>query len=170
MKPYLTIGRSSSCDIIVPDEKVSREHGRIYASGNAYIYENLGKNGTTINGQFVGSGKVAIAPGTTVLLAGRVPVPWGQIYSMLPLRGSSPYRDETVYGGGGGYVVNNDDYSWRNRGIEVGWGILAFIIPIAGWIMWGVWKDETPKRASQAAAIAWISFAINLVVILANSY
>lgn len=165
MKSYITIGRSSHCDIIVPDDRVSREHARIYVSGNTYVYENLGKNGSVIHGHIVNGGRTAIAPGTEILLSGRIPVPWAQIYSMLPLKGSSPYGGHTVYDSPGAV---QSDYSLGSsqRGIEAGWAILAFLIPIAGWIMYFVWKDDTPKRASQAAGIAWVSFFINLIIII----
>ena len=49
----------------------------------------------------------------------------------------------------------------------MGYGILAFLIPIAGWIMYFIWKDDSPKKASQANTIAWISFAINIIGVLA---
>ena len=165
MRPYITIGRSSRCDIIVPDEKVSREHARLYVSGNAYVFENLGKNGSVINGRLISGGKTGIAPGTEVLLSGRIPIPWAQIYTLLPLRGSAPYAGSTVYEPGGQVQpAYNDSYS--RRGIEAGWAILAFLLPIAGWIMYFIWKDDTPRRASQAAAIAWVAFFINLILII----
>ncbi len=164
MKSYITIGRSSHCDIIVPDERVSREHARIYVSGNTYVYENLGKNGSVIHGQILNGGRTAISPGTEVLLSGRIPIPWAQIYSLLPLKGSSPYQGNTSYEAG----MQHYGSASSQRGIEAGWAILAFLLPIAGWIMYFVWKDETPKRASQAAGIAWVAFFINLIIIIAS--
>lgn len=165
MKSYITIGRSSHCDIIVPDAGVSREHARIYVSGNSYVIENLGKNGTLVNRQVLTGGRVAVAPGADVLLAGRIPLPWSQIYALLPLQGASPYNAQTNYQGVAQPVYASEN---PNRSIEVWWAILAFIIPIVGWIMYFIWKDETPKRASQAAGIAWFAFCLNLVIILAS--
>ncbi len=47
----LTIGRHSSCDIPLPDRRVSRFHARITRQGKNFVLEDLGsKNGTFVNG------------------------------------------------------------------------------------------------------------------------
>lgn len=168
MNKYITIGRSSHCDIIIPNESVSREHARISVSGGNYVFDNMGKNGSVLGGRQLPTGKSIISPGAQVLLAGRVPLPWAQIYTMLPIRGTRPYQEETHYEGGGASVAVAHDYSnyQSNKSIGVGWGILAFLIPLAGWIMYFCWKDETPKRASQASTLAWIGFGLNVLSIL----
>ena len=71
MKPSITIGRSSHCDIIVPDDRVSREHARISLVGGEYVYEDLSKNGSVIGGRVI-HGRATVAPGAEILLAGRV--------------------------------------------------------------------------------------------------
>jgi hypothetical protein len=48
--------------------------------------------------------------------------------------------------------------------IGVGWGILSFLFPIVGFILYFVWKDTSYFRAKQAANIAWISIAISFVI------
>ena len=159
----LTIGRSSQCDIIVPHNNVSRVHARISVIGGKYVFEDVSKHGSYIGGQLLKSGKTTIAPGTEILLAGQVPLPWGQIYSQLPLQGNNAFEAETSYNGGGGYQVANYQSPKSDESIGIGWGILAFFIPIAGWIMYFVWKDDTPKRASQANTIAWVGFILNLL-------
>lgn len=163
----LTIGRSSQCDIIIPHNNVSRVHARISVIGGKYVYEDVSKHGSYIGGQMLKSGKTTIAPGAEVLLAGQVPLPWGQIYSQLPLQGKNVYDSETSYYNNGGYQADNYQSAKSNESIGIGWGILAFFIPIAGWIMYFVWKDDTPKRASQANTIAWIGFLFNLISYLA---
>lgn len=167
MKSVITIGRSSSCDIIIPHEKVSREHARISVVGGQYVYEDVGKNGSVIGGRIIHGQKVSVAAGTEILLAGKVPLPWTQVYSMLPLQGVRPFEVGTNYtphAGGQKVVYVKED------SIGVGWGILAFLIPIAGWIMYFVWKDESPHKASQASTIAWIGFAINFIIVLSSSF
>ena len=170
MRKYLTIGRSRSCDIVIQNQQISREHARIYAAGDHYVYENLGRNGATLNGAVIGRDRIAVSPGANIVLSGSEPLPWAQIYTMLPL-----YGKVASYGGGddvaptmpnvqggypqGGYVPYGDS-------IPIGWGILAFLIPLAGWIMYFVWKDTYPRRASQANVIAWIAFILNLCAIL----
>lgn len=165
MKSTITIGRSSHCDIIIPNDSVSREHARVSIVGGNYVYEDVGKNGSVIGGRVIHGQRVTIAAGTDVLLAGKVPLPWAQIYSMIPLKGVRPYEDETHYEP----VQNNSpQYVYvTDESIGVGYGILAFLIPIAGWIMYFIWKDDSPKKASQANTIAWISFAINMIGVLA---
>lgn len=159
----LSIGRSSQCDIIVPHNNVSRIHARISVIGGAYVFEDVSKHGSYIGGRLVKSGKVTIAPGTEVLLAGQVPLPWGQVYSQLPLQGSNAFDAEASFGG----CVQVPRQSYHEEGIGIGWGILAFFVPVAGWIMYFVWKDDTPKRASQANIIAWVSFGLNFLTFLA---
>ncbi len=167
----VTIGRSPDCDIILPqDSAVSRIHARVSVVGGKYLYEDLGKNSSVINGQFLNGKSVSVAAGTPILIAGKIPLPWGQIYQMLPLTGVNPYDNEThVQGFAGqqqGYMPpSNNTYTEDSLGI--GWGILAFLIPIAGWIMYFVWKDETPKRAQQACTLAWFGFGLNLLMTLA---
>lgn len=87
MKSVVTIGRSSSCDIILTDMNVSREHARISISGGKYVFENVGRHGSYMNGRMVGNDKIVVAPGTEILLANRVPLPWQQICTLLPLNG-----------------------------------------------------------------------------------
>ena len=45
-----------------------------------------------------------------------------------------------------------------------GWGMLGFCIPIVGFILWLVWKNEKPNRASAVCTGAWISIAISFVL------
>ena len=167
MKSVITIGRSSHCDIIIPHGSISREHARISVVGGHYVYEDVGKNGSVIGGRILHGEKTTVAAGTEILLAGKVPLPWAQVYSMLPLNGARPYESETNYQLGGSMSPKEYVYV-KEDNIGVGWGILAFLIPIAGWIMYFVWKDEHPNRASQASVIAWISFIINIIAVLAS--
>ena len=48
--------------------------------------------------------------------------------------------------------------------ITVGYGILCFVIPIAGWILGAVWKSANPIKAKSANKLAWYGFLFNLVV------
>lgn len=162
----LTIGRSSQCDIIVPHDNVSRIHARISIVGGKYVFEDVSKHGSVIGGQYLKSGRTTVAPGTEILLAGQVPLPWGQVYSQLPLQGRNAYETETSAYGVQYQPIGNQSYK-QDQSIAVGWGILAFLIPLTGWIMYFVWKDDTPKRASQANAIAWAGVIFNIISLLA---
>lgn len=156
----ITIGRSSKCDIIIPDNNISRIHAEISRHGNEFIYRDMSKNGTNVGGRMIHNEKVAIAPGSSVLLSNRIPLPWGQIYTMLPVGGCVPSEQSTNICN---YQTNTPS---KEDKLGAGWAILAFLIPLAGWIMYFVWKEETPRRASSAGLIGTISFAINVISIL----
>jgi pSer/pThr/pTyr-binding forkhead associated (FHA) protein len=50
----LTIGRRSSCDLVLNDRQVSREHARIIVGAESAAVEDLGSsNGISVNGQRV---------------------------------------------------------------------------------------------------------------------
>ena len=65
-------------------------------------------------------------------------------------------------------VISYAIQQYKEDNIGIGYGILAFLIPIAGWIMYFVWKDSTPHRASQANTLAWIGFILNLICFWAS--
>lgn len=45
------IGRDESCDVVLPDDTVSREHGQIEQTVSQWVYTNFSENGTWINRQ-----------------------------------------------------------------------------------------------------------------------
>ncbi len=47
---------------------------------------------------------------------------------------------------------------------EVGWVILAVLIPIVGWIFCGIWSGTKPKTAKCMGIAATISFIVNLAL------
>jgi two-component system response regulator AtoC len=69
----LLLGRSTACDVMVPDEGVSRRHARLRVSAGARVeIEDLGSaNGTRVGDRRVGAGEpVLLAPGEVVRLGG----------------------------------------------------------------------------------------------------
>ncbi len=49
------IGRGRDCDIVLLDERVSRQHTEIHFDGDTYLVSDLGSfNGTMINGKLLG--------------------------------------------------------------------------------------------------------------------
>jgi hypothetical protein len=66
-KPVLVLGRSSDCDIQLPDPNVSRRHAEIRRDGDGYLLLDLGStNGSELNGQRVKRGH--LQPGDRILL------------------------------------------------------------------------------------------------------
>lgn len=50
-KVELVIGRDATCDVVIPDRQVSRQHARLYRAAEGFEVEDLtSKNGTHING------------------------------------------------------------------------------------------------------------------------
>ena len=47
---------------------------------------------------------------------------------------------------------------------SIGWGILGFIIPLVGWILYFVWKDSKPKSAKVAGLGGLIGFGLNMIL------
>ena len=151
----ITIGKLN-CDIVIQDAYISRKHAEISFVNGEYVYRDLSKNGTTINGKVYHNEKVIIAPGTPVYLANKVPLPWPQVLMLLP---NAPVR---VPGGIAEETVIQTEPI--EESIGVGWGILSFIFPIIGFILYFVWKDNENHKAKQAANIAWISIAISFAI------
>ena len=161
MNATVTIGRSSECNIMVSDGNVSRIHARISRVGGQYVFEDVSSNGSVLNGQVIHGRRITVAPGANILLAGRVPFPWNEVYKMLPMGPVSPYELETQYnnlGGNPGYApaYNNEDRC------PAGFWILSFFFPIVGWILWGVWHNRLPNRARRVCQAAWVGFGVNV--------
>ena len=46
---------------------------------------------------------------------------------------------------------------------SIGWGFLGFFVPLAGLILWLMWKDEAPKKAKSLGIGALVSTIIVVV-------
>jgi len=67
-QPKIVIGRMHTCDIVIEDESVSRQHAALHDSGNGLSIEDLGsRNKTKVMGRSLGRGETApIAVGSVV--------------------------------------------------------------------------------------------------------
>ena len=62
-----TIGREEDNTVILGDTAVSRHHAVLYVEKNAFTIQDLGSsNGTFVNGERMGAGRVRIKPGDSV--------------------------------------------------------------------------------------------------------
>lgn len=53
-----------------------------------------------------------------------------------------------------------------SEGSTVGWGILGFFIPIVGFILWLIWKDEHPARAKSVGIGCLVSICLGVVGVI----
>lgn len=57
-------------------------------------------------------------------------------------------------------AVNAD----ADNGSKVGWGFLSWFVPLAGLILFCVWRKERPKTAKVCGLCALIAFIVEIVV------
>ncbi len=62
------LGRAMGCAVQLPDMKVSRRHAVIHAQGDGHVIENIGVNGTRINGLAI-EGRHALQGGDTIFIS-----------------------------------------------------------------------------------------------------
>lgn len=65
-------------------------------------------------------------------------------------------------------LPETDNYNYTPAPIQVdnggiGWGLLGCCIPIAGLILWLVWKDTKPKTAKAVGIGALVSVGISVL-------
>ncbi|HJF54443.1 MAG TPA: zinc-ribbon domain-containing protein [Limosilactobacillus coleohominis] len=62
----------------------------------------------------------------------------------------------------GANINNNSTVNEPNP--SAWWGVLGFFLPIIGWILYFVFKNEYPKRAHRCAVSAWWGFGVSFVI------
>lgn len=67
-------------------------------------------------------------------------------------------------------INHNSSFSEKNKTYRktFWWNLLAFFIPIVGFICWFVWKNSKPLRAHNMVVSAWWGFALNMILIFLN--
>lgn len=63
----------------------------------------------------------------------------------------------------GGLDASSTQVQSAKEGGTVGWGILGFFLPIVGFILWLVWKDEHPARSRSAGIGCLVSVCLGVV-------
>lgn len=152
--PTITIGRDKESDIRIESHYrvVSRNHLIIRGLNRSIEIEDISTKGTGINGHHLHKGtehiefkSVDLLP--EVSLAGVFELNWGEVIEKLKTKGWNVDKPQPI-----------DEGS-----LGVGWAIICFLIPLIGWMLWGAWKEDHQKKASQAANWAWTGFAINII-------
>lgn len=169
MSKTLTIGKSPDCDIVIADEYVSRKHATISIVGNQYVYFDMSKNGSVVGGRVINNERVTVAPGTEILLANRIPLPWVHIYAQLPISG-------VVVGSGGSETLVGGQQAGTNQppvppvnNVEPPtpiWVFVVSLVPIVGIILWVAWRETKPTWARTAGIIGLIMLTINFLTLL----
>lgn len=49
--------------------------------------------------------------------------------------------------------------------VQIGWVVLSFFVPIAGWILCGQWNNTKPKTARFCGIAGTIGFILNLFLL-----
>ena len=174
-KNVITVGRDSKCDIVIydPAEKVSRRHMEISwditSEGTLYTFHDRSTNGSMVNEKYIKGASCnwhefdrfrKVGP-PTVILAGTVILDWEKVQEIKAQKNYVPPRvPDTPQPLISQSVTDNEDR------LNLWYGLLAFICPVAGWIMYFCWREETPKRAANAGLIGTVSFVLNLVALI----
>lgn len=72
--PLMALGRDSSCDLVIKDQKASRQHARIEKRGVQYFYVDRSSNGTYVA---FGKGPETLIKNGEVLLVGQGTIGFG---------------------------------------------------------------------------------------------
>ncbi len=67
-----------------------------------------------------------------------------------------------------GCAVNNklnNNSGLKDRG-GFGWGLLGFMVPIAGLILWLLWRDTSPRNARSAGIGALVQTILSVVFVI----
>ena len=172
--PKITVGSRSDNDIQINNEYVSKHHLIIKGleqplTGGAKKFSieltDNSTNGTGVNGRPLKRSSMVIDYNGTidlpeVLLAARTecPLNWDEVVSKLKMRGWNPVT-----------VISSPPpppQPYREESLNVFLSIVSFFIPFVGWILWGVWHEEHPHKASVAARLAWAGFVLNVITLI----
>lgn len=144
----ITIGRDSSCDIVINNARVSRMHGVITLQNNNYVYRDNSTNGTVVNGVLVKKSEINVKIGDSIMLASDEPIQWHKVTTLLPVE-SNPVAAPTPGAGAGAGAASRSNQGlppsisrWSWGGFFFGWlwavtnriyWPLIVFIPFIGW-------------------------------------
>lgn len=169
------VGKNPDNDIVISNDYVSGRHliirGREQTSADGSQHpvieiEDMSTNGTGLNGRLLRHAieeihYLNLSQLPQVMLSGlpECSLDWARVIALLKSRGWNPTLDEQAP-----EPAEPSDEPEEEK-IDIMLGTLAFLLPFAGWTMYYLWKDETPRRADQAAISAWIGFIFYFMLI-----
>lgn len=165
----------------------------VASESDYYKFTDCSSNGSIVDGKLVKNDSVYIYynfqgknnPLPDVFLANREhPLNWSEVEAAFHKKGLSSHGGGTVggtlnggqSGGNSGGKEIHPDNSGSNTGSSIGsnanpldtlnfgWIILAFLVPIVGWVMYYQWKDYLPNKAKSICITAWVGFVFNLIM------
>lgn len=60
-------------------------------------------------------------------------------------------------------VMNQNQNVQSNDSGSFGWAVLGFLIPIVGWILYFVWKNQKPNSAKMAGIGGIVGFLVSFI-------
>lgn len=177
----VSVGREN-CDICVGvnNYKVSRHHADIhlrnFTGGTFYVYTDCSSNGTMIDGKMYTKGMSCNIPnGTTptIYLAAdpTSQLNWDDVRAAMAVRLKEVHATEEKEDIKGKTVdlsseevkkILSDEDADATM-IKVLLGILSFLFPLIGWILYFYFRKKDIKRAKICSKWAWIGFAIGMI-------
>lgn len=183
-KYKITVGRSN-CNINIPSEYVSGHHLDVIwepldnDKGVSYkvTINDHSTNGTGVNGRkiknesysfFINQSVQSLLNDTSslpqVMISGlaTLMLDW---HSVLNILFEKKDLQTTIIDDIDDPVIDDPSRNTKNNSerLGLGYGILSFICPIAGWILGHVWKEQYPTKAGKANRLAWIGFILNIL-------
>lgn len=147
------LGRSSSNDIHIPDEELSRNHCLFETSGEAGITvtDLASANGTCVNGVQIGSDKRELKEGDEVSAGSLI------IKVVAAGHGDEKSIDlglgKTAAAGSADKGANSGSAKKRSPVMNVVWGAVAVLLLVAIWLVLGDFgEQESPVKVSDSEA------------------
>ncbi len=157
----LMIGRDEDCDIHLPDRQVSRNHARIYWTGDQFRIEDLGsKNGTHVNGQEVQSTSAPLQDGDELQIALRFKLAFVDAGATAPLSLDNDKRGlridkETRQVWANGILIDPPLSLHQYRLLEVLWDSGGSVVTREQ-IIEAVWPEAASEGVSEQAIDALV--------------
>jgi len=157
----LMIGRDEDCDIHLPDRQVSRNHARIYWTGEQFRVEDLGsKNGTHVNGQEVQSTSAPLQDGDELQIALRFKLAFVDAGATAPLSLDNDKRGlridkETRQVWANGIIIDPPLSLHQYRLLEVLWDSGGSVVTREQ-IIDAVWPEAASEGVSEQAIDALV--------------